>query len=91
MKSLTNRRFWEAYRKLPETVRGEARKTYRLWIRNPRLPSRHFKKVGKVWSIRIGNTSYRALENLRGRELIATTSNHPTAVPLHRVIRHWRC
>ena len=61
MKSLTNPRFWESYRKLPESVRRDARKTYRLWLANPRLPSLHFKKVGKVWSIRIGNTNYRAL------------------------------
>jgi len=31
-----------------------------------------------------------ALENLRRRELINTTSDHATAVPRHRVIRHWR-
>ena len=66
MKSLTNRRFWEAYRKLPESVRRDARKTYRLWLANPRLPPLHFKKVGKVWSIRIGNTSYRALADVQG-------------------------
>jgi DNA-binding MarR family transcriptional regulator len=31
-----------------------------------------------------------ALENLRRRELIATTSVHATAIPRHRVLRHWR-
>jgi DNA-binding MarR family transcriptional regulator len=31
-----------------------------------------------------------ALENLRRRELIETTSDHATAVPRHRVLRHWR-
>jgi DNA-binding transcriptional MocR family regulator len=31
-----------------------------------------------------------ALEKLRYRELIETTSEHATAVPLHRVLRHWR-
>jgi len=31
-----------------------------------------------------------ALENLRRRELINTTSDHATAVPRHRVLRHWR-
>jgi hypothetical protein len=66
MKSSTSRRFWEAYRSLPAPVRREARKTYRLWFLNPRLPSLHFKKVGKVWSIRIGTTGYRALGDLRG-------------------------
>ena len=31
-----------------------------------------------------------ALENLRRRELINTTSDHATAIPRHRVLRHWR-
>jgi DNA-binding MarR family transcriptional regulator len=31
-----------------------------------------------------------ALENLRRRELINTRSDHVTAVPRHRVLRHWR-
>lgn len=66
MKSSTNRRFWETYHQLPPPLRREARKTYRLWLSNPRLPSLHFKKVGKVWSIRIGNTGYRAVADLRG-------------------------
>ena len=31
-----------------------------------------------------------ALERLRRRKLIETTSDHATAVPEHRVLRHWR-
>ena len=31
-----------------------------------------------------------ALELLRRRELIETSSDHSTAVPEHRVLRHWR-
>ncbi len=31
-----------------------------------------------------------ALELLRRRQLIATTREHSTAVPEHRVLRHWR-
>lgn len=31
-----------------------------------------------------------ALELLRRRELIETESEHATATPLHRVLRHWR-
>ena len=31
-----------------------------------------------------------ALEKLRRRELVETTSEHATAVPLHRILRHWR-
>jgi DNA-binding MarR family transcriptional regulator len=31
-----------------------------------------------------------ALVHLRRRQLIATTSEHVTATPRHRVLRHWR-
>ena len=31
-----------------------------------------------------------ALELLRRRELIESASAHATAVPIHRVLRHWR-
>jgi DNA-binding MarR family transcriptional regulator len=31
-----------------------------------------------------------ALETLRRRELVGTTSRHPTAMPTHQVLRHWR-
>ncbi len=31
-----------------------------------------------------------ALDNLRRRELIRTTRVHATAIPRHRVLRHWR-
>src|SRR5918997_4570998 len=31
-----------------------------------------------------------ALELLRRRQLIATTTEHATATPQHRVLRHWR-
>lgn len=31
-----------------------------------------------------------ALETLRRRQLIDTRSDHVTAIPKHRVLRHWR-
>ncbi|MEY2528071.1 MAG: hypothetical protein QOJ05_161 [Verrucomicrobiota bacterium] len=31
-----------------------------------------------------------ALENLRRRQLIKTAADHPTATPLHQVLRPWR-
>ena len=31
-----------------------------------------------------------ALELLRRRQLIETTTDHPTATPEHRVLRHWQ-
>jgi hypothetical protein len=31
-----------------------------------------------------------AMQKLRYRELVLTTSGHGTAIPRHRVLRHWR-
>jgi len=44
----------EAYRKLPEQVRAVADKNYALLKENPQHPSLQFKKVGRVWSVRVG-------------------------------------
>jgi hypothetical protein len=52
--------FWEAYVKLPANIRELADKNYALLKENPRHPSLHFKRVGRVWSVRIG-LRYRAL------------------------------
>jgi hypothetical protein len=38
---------------LPVEVQIRVRKAYRHWRGNPRHPSLHFKKVGKVWSARV--------------------------------------
>jgi hypothetical protein len=61
MKSRANDRFWRSYRVLPPEIRTLARKTYRLWCRQPDHPSLHFKKVATdTWSARIG-PHYRVL------------------------------
>ncbi len=52
--------FWDAYGKLPERVREVADKNYALLKENPRHPSLQLKKVGRFWSVRVGNR-YRAL------------------------------
>jgi hypothetical protein len=52
--------FWAAYRNLPEAVRNLADKNFALLKSEPRHPSLHFKKVGKLWSARVG-LHYRAL------------------------------
>ena len=36
------------------------------------------------------STVHAALAHLRRRQLIATTTDHVTATPRHRVLRHWR-
>ena len=60
MKHLASPTFWEAYGKLPESVRALADKNYALLKENPRHPSLQFKKVGRFWSVRVGSR-YRAL------------------------------
>jgi hypothetical protein len=60
VKHLASPTFWEAYGKLPESVRALADKNYALLKENPRHPSLQFKKVGRFWSVRVGSR-YRAL------------------------------
>jgi hypothetical protein len=60
MKHFASRAFWEAYDKLPEQVRALADKNYALLKTNPRHPSLQFKKIGRLWSVRVG-LRYRAL------------------------------
>jgi mRNA-degrading endonuclease RelE of RelBE toxin-antitoxin system len=63
MKSLTTRQFRDAYRKLPEPVRRQARRAYRLFLQNPAQPGLNFKKIDDqdgLYSVRVG-LGYRAL------------------------------
>jgi hypothetical protein len=55
-----SREFWSHYRQLPEAIRDMADKNFQLLKVNPRHPSIRLKKVGTVWSARIG-LRYRAL------------------------------
>ncbi|MFA5172252.1 MAG: hypothetical protein WC426_11855 [Sulfuriferula sp.] len=54
MKHSTSSRFWKCYDLLPVEIRTLADKNYELLKSDSRHPSLHFKKVGKVWSVRIG-------------------------------------
>ena len=54
------RSFWEAFGSLDPDVQGVARKAFQLLKENPRHPSLHFKKVGRVWAARVG-LKHRAL------------------------------
>ena len=65
MKSAANARFWKAYAELPPDIQRLARKNYGLWTSNPKHRSLRFKKVGEIWSARVGD-DYRALAQLRG-------------------------
>lgn len=59
--------FWQCYRALPEEIRELADKNYELLKTDTWYPSLHFKKIGKLWSVRVGR-DYRALatENEQG-------------------------
>jgi hypothetical protein len=52
--------FWTLYRSLPEEVRNLADRAYARLKEDPRHPSLRFKKVGELWSARVG-LHYRAL------------------------------
>ena len=56
----TTARFSACFYALPEQVQQLARKNYELLKENPRHPSLRFKKVGKLWSARVGG-NHRAL------------------------------
>lgn len=52
--------FWFYYRQLPPEIQAVADKNFEFLKQNPRHPSLQFKKIGKVWSVRVG-LNYRAL------------------------------
>lgn len=60
MKHRTTERFWRCYRSLPGEVQSLADKNFGLLKKNPRHASLQFKKVGELWSARVGY-AHRAL------------------------------
>ena len=60
MRHFASQAFWEAYARLPESIRALADKNYALLKQNPRHSSLQLKKVGRFWSVRVGS-GYRAL------------------------------
>jgi hypothetical protein len=68
VKHLASPRFWLHYRELPDAVRRLADKNFELLKADPHHPSLHFKKIGQLWSVRVG-AHYRAL-GLDGPEAI---------------------
>ncbi len=68
MKSATLPSFWEAYARLDENIKRQARKAFRLWAQNPFHPSLRFKCINSeenIWSVRI-TRGYRAIGVLEG-------------------------
>ncbi len=60
MKHFASSHFWAAYTRLPKEVRALARKNFRLLKQERRHPSLQLKRIGAVWSVRVG-LHYRAL------------------------------
>ncbi|RJF66788.1 type II toxin-antitoxin system RelE family toxin [Rhodopseudomonas palustris] len=60
MRHLASSKFWTAYRALPPAIRDLADKNFALLKADPHHPSPHLKKVGGLFSARIG-LGYRAL------------------------------
>jgi hypothetical protein len=53
-------RFWQCFGNLPAPVQAVSKKNFELLKANPSHPSLHFKKIGKLWSVRAG-MNFRAL------------------------------
>ncbi len=62
-------RFWSCYRRLPEEIQQLADRGYELLRADPRHPSLQLKKIGELWSVRVG-LHYRALAIEDGPDLL---------------------
>jgi hypothetical protein len=60
VKHETTSSFWATYDELPIEIRKLADKNFQLLKNDAAHPSLQFKKVGKLWSARVGS-DYRAL------------------------------
>ncbi|MBI2876125.1 MAG: hypothetical protein HYY20_04520 [Candidatus Tectomicrobia bacterium] len=65
----TTPRFWEHYGRLSNDIRELADKNFKLLKGNPWHPSLQFKKIGKLWSARVG-LAHRAVAIEDGEDLI---------------------
>jgi hypothetical protein len=60
LKHHASSRFWKLYQELPAQVRDVADEDCLLPKTDPKHASLHFKRVGRLWSVRAGD-KYRAL------------------------------
>lgn len=54
MRHFASPELWASYRALPKDVQELADEKYELLKADPRHPSLRLKKVGRLWSVRIG-------------------------------------
>ncbi len=62
-------KFWNFYAQLPKEIQELADANYELLKSDPRHPSLHFKKVGRMWSARVG-IHYRAAAVEDGSDIV---------------------
>jgi hypothetical protein len=60
LKHFVSSRFWSLYNDLPPDIRELADKNYEYLKTDPRHPSLHFKRIGRLWCARVGE-HYRVL------------------------------
>ncbi len=60
LRHLTTSDFWARYEQLPVHIRELADKNFELLKADPEHPSLHFRRIGRLWSVRVG-LRYRAL------------------------------
>ena len=71
MSSYVTEDFVACFAALPESVKAQARKAYRLWRENPSHPSLHFKRVHSqepIYSVRV-SLGWRALALREGNAM----------------------
>jgi hypothetical protein len=69
VKNRATPKFWRFYEELPHEIQKLANENYELLKSNPRHPSLHFKKVGRMWSVRVG-IHYRATAVEDGQDIV---------------------
>jgi len=62
-------RFWTSLARLPEPIQRVAHQNFKLLKKNPAHPSLHFKRIGNLWSARVG-INYRAIAVEDGADFI---------------------
>ena len=69
MRHRANPQFWKFYGQLPVAIQKLADRSFATLKSDSRHPSLHFKKVGRLWSARIG-IHYRAVAVEDGGDMI---------------------
>ena len=54
MNHFASPQFWRHYRELPPDARALADKNFQLLKPDPKHPSLHFKRIDRLWSVRVG-------------------------------------